>query len=159
MSKGKRFALFGLVLALLVLVWTVFDHRGVVVDQWYLWKLDSNDPGTRQYAEERLGERGSARVISHLMENLREEAQSEFETECVSRSTRILKKIGEKAVPALIQALKDPNSRVRRAALEVLQQMGPEAQGAIPALVDSLTSDPDVAEQVLKKVANLLSRP
>jgi len=55
---------------------------------------------------------------------------------------RALVDIGGPAVPALLEALRDGNCRVRRAAAEVLSRFGGAAEPAVPALAEALT-DPD----------------
>jgi len=55
---------------------------------------------------------------------------------------RALVDIGGPAVPALLEALRDGNCRVRRAAAEVLARFGGAAEPAVPALAEALT-DPD----------------
>jgi HEAT repeat protein len=40
------------------------------------------------------------------------------------------------AVPALVDALRDPDWRVRRSAARALGQIGPAAEAAVPALID-----------------------
>ncbi|MDF0552464.1 HEAT repeat domain-containing protein [Kamptonema sp. UHCC 0994] len=62
-----------------------------------------------------------------------------------------LRKIGEPAIPALIQALGDKNLLVRRSAGEVLGKIG---KPAIPALVQAL-KDSDV--QIRRRAANVLA--
>lgn len=59
-----------------------------------------------------------------------------------------LGKLGSKAkgaVPALIEALKNKNSRytVRRAITEAFVGIGPDAEAAIPALLELLKDDKD----------------
>ena len=66
-------------------------------------------------------------------------------TEKVETATSALGQVGPKpigAVPALIEALRDPDSEVRRGAAGALGQVGPEAIGAVPALIEALR-DPD----------------
>jgi HEAT repeat protein len=55
---------------------------------------------------------------------------------------------GIKAVPKLVQALKDEDPKVRLAAVTVLAEIGPEARAAIPALVNGFgDSDKGVRDQ------------
>jgi len=58
-----------------------------------------------------------------------------------------LAKIGAKAVPALIETLKDESSHVRTDAAFALGEIGPKAQKAIPALAEALK---DKSEDVRK---------
>lgn len=59
------------------------------------------------------------------------------------------------AVPALIDALKDPDEIVRQKAAQALENIGPAAAEALPALTDAL-EDPD--EIVRRCAAVLLKR-
>jgi HEAT repeat protein len=49
------------------------------------------------------------------------------------------------AVPALADALKDPDEDVRFHAAEALGKIGPNAAGAVPALADALNKDRAIA--------------
>ena len=55
------------------------------------------------------------------------------------------------AVPALIQALSDPDRGVRQAAVKALGRIGPGAQAAVPALSRALKkgSGPEAQEAIL----------
>jgi HEAT repeat protein len=69
----------------------------------------------------------------------------------------VLSAIGEPAVPALISALKHPNSTVRELVAEALGNMGPRAKDALPVLAGLLNSEPDrlvrqSVEIALKKI-------
>jgi HEAT repeat protein len=66
-----------------------------------------------------------------------------------------LGRMGPAAVPALIQALQNPDVSVRRKAVEVLGRVGPDAKDAVPELV-KLLDDPD--EDVRKSAARTLGR-
>ena len=48
----------------------------------------------------------------------------------------------DERVRALVEALEDPNARVRYSALEAMAVMGPDARAAVPALAEAL-GDPD----------------
>lgn len=57
-------------------------------------------------------------------------------------ATDSLARIGPAAIPALIDALKDPNAEVRDRAAQALARMGPPARQAVPQLIAAL-QDPD----------------
>jgi len=62
------------------------------------------------------------------------------------------------AYPALTSALKDPNAKVRGAAILGIVRAGPAAKGAVPILQDLKDHDPDpgvrdYAAKALKKIA------
>jgi hypothetical protein len=53
-----------------------------------------------------------------------------------------LSRIGEPAVPALVEALKSPDPNIRQQAADTLARIGPAAANAVPALT-GLLEDPD----------------
>lgn len=61
----------------------------------------------------------------------------------VDRAVRQLVEMGEPAVPALIDALKDPEARVRNAAASALWGLGPKARNAVPSLAEALADNDD----------------
>ena len=73
-----------------------------------------------------------------------------------SSVTDVLVKMGaksDKAIPALIQALKDKSSKFRSSVVDVLCRIGVKANKAIPALKRSLKDkDPDVRERAKKSL-------
>src|SRR5262245_6283433 len=52
-----------------------------------------------------------------------------------------LSRLGQAAVPELIEALKDDDWQVRNQAAEVLGVIGPDAKAAVPALIDVLQEE------------------
>jgi HEAT repeat protein len=71
---------------------------------------------------------------------------------------RVLAKMGPAAVaavPVMVQALADPNRRVRLASVRALGPIGPEATAALPALTQALA---DSSEAVRKAAAEALPR-
>lgn len=57
-------------------------------------------------------------------------------------ATDSLARIGLPAMPALIDALRDPSADVRDRAAQALARIGPPARQAVPSLIDAL-NDPD----------------
>jgi HEAT repeat protein/aminoglycoside phosphotransferase (APT) family kinase protein len=72
---------------------------------------------------------------------------------------RVLGKLGpaaSEAVPAVVQAMVDPNPRIRLAAIRALGQIGPEAESAIPELIQMLVpSAPSFGEAVANALASI----
>ena len=66
-----------------------------------------------------------------------------------------LGRLGEKAVPPLIESLDDPNPLVRYRAARVLSRIGPDAVEAVPALVRHLS---DVDESVRREAARAIGQ-
>jgi HEAT repeat protein len=52
-----------------------------------------------------------------------------------------LARIGDSAVPALIESLADPNPTVRAQAARALARMGPKGHAAVPALILALEDE------------------
>ena len=56
------------VLSVVVLVAAAFALKRPILEQWYLWELDSEDEQERKSAAEKLGEMGSVRAVPHLIQ-------------------------------------------------------------------------------------------
>jgi HEAT repeat protein len=97
--------------------------------------LDSKDEWLRRMAMERLGEMGGKAfpaipVLVKRLEQGDEQAESTLATVC--------KSAGEKAVPALTNALASPLPKLRGTAAEILGEMGPSARASVPHLRERL---------------------
>ena len=68
---------------------------------------------------------------------------------------RAIEEMGEKAVPPLIDAMNQGNTRLRHQAIEILGRIGQEAHAATPHLIDSLT---DSEAQIRRNAAWALGR-
>lgn len=64
----------------------------------------------------------------------------------VNKPMDALIKLGQSAVPSLVQSLKSTDEDIRLQAVEALLLMGPEAEAAAPDLVQLLVHQPDVIE-------------
>ena len=84
--------------------------------------LEDRDSGVRPQATQSLGKMGS-----ETLESMGAEDKEELE--------EALGQIGQEAVPALIQLLKDQHSDVRKYAAETVDKIGPEAKEVVPALI------------------------
>ncbi len=106
-------------------------------------KLTERDPAARERAARRLGQLGelAAPAIGALAEALGDTdvtvrlSVAEALTQIVSRTT------GTEAMPALIAATRDPDERVRLAAIKALHPLDPKVEGA-PAFI-AAARDPD----------------
>ena len=68
--------------------------------------------------------------------------------------TEALVRVGEEATPVLMAALRDERSDIRRWAAGVLEEMGPQAKSALPALRTARTdTDPAVRQTVRRALA------
>jgi hypothetical protein len=79
-------------------------------------------------------------AIARLQENARTQSEQILAEERLMREVagETLVRIGEPAIPALLEALKDENPTVRRWAALVLADLGPAAPNAIGPLMDAL---------------------
>lgn len=67
-----------------------------------------------------------------------------------------LGRIGQPAVPALIEQLRNPDLRMRRQAAEILARIGPEAELAVPALLQALNDpDPDLRKSAIRAIGQI----
>jgi len=89
------------------------------------------------------------RRAADLIEDLRSP-----DAAAVDRAVRQLVEMGEPAVPALIDALKDPEVRVRNAAASALWGLGPKARNAVPTLAEAL-ADGNVRLWAAKALAKI----
>jgi len=67
-----------------------------------------------------------------------------------------LTRIGQPAVPALIEMLDDPKAQLRADAAIALARIGPDARGALPRLIALVQNDPD--ELVRKNAVRALGQ-
>jgi HEAT repeat protein len=142
--KGKRLAIVALLLALVVLIGAGVPLRRLFLEEWYLRELDSKDEATRELALEKLGEMQSARAVPRLMKGLGEAFR-----DINSRATpgyvdlahpfaRALIRIGAPAVPALIEALKDPGNPVHDVSYYALGEIAAQVEATISAIFGAL---------------------
>ena len=104
-----------------------------------LYLLNTTDNRYKKYAIEDLAEFGSyANVaVPQLISFLQED-------DLHIRASHTLVKIGEKSVPPLSELLKHEKLEIRRRAASTLEQIGVQAEAAIPQLIQALEdSDPN----------------
>ena len=65
--------------------------------------------------------------------------------------------LGKRAVPVLIEALKHPETAVRRNAAVVLQSIGKDAEASIPSLLDALKDEDDGVRGVVAETLMAIS--
>jgi HEAT repeat protein len=98
---------------------------------------DDVDVDVRSSAAVALGNIGHQRAVLALIKALEpDEYVRYFASEASGR-------IGEPAVPNLIVALKHTHHDVRRAAASSLGDVGPDAEAAVPALIEATNKDTD----------------
>jgi HEAT repeat protein len=97
-------------------------------------------------------------AITRLQEDARRQSEQLLADERLMREVaeETLVRIGEPAIPALLEALKDESPAVRRWAALVLADLGPAAPGAVGPLMDALADGDEsvrlAAAQALRAV-------
>jgi HEAT repeat protein len=142
-SKGRRTALAAILLAAAAIAGVGAASHPLVLERWWIWKLDSKDFPARLAAAEKLGRMGSLRSIPKLVDLL-EDTDRQVEKfryfTAADRVGEILEGLGTPAVPALSRALRETAGEKeywRRIACRALGRIGgPEA---VAALAERLT--------------------
>src|SRR5437867_5222939 len=118
-------------------------YRGRPTTYWGR-ALRDEDP-TVQVETRKVLKEGGAAAVPVLVELLREgRGSGSAAAEERWTAATLLGQIGPEAraaVPALIEALKDPDPHVRSVAVSALSEVDPKARDAIPALVELLKTD------------------
>ena len=152
-SKGKRLTYLSISLGVLVLAIAGFALKDKAVEQWYLWKLESEDEAERKVAAARLGEMRSVRAVARLTELFRIEP---IEEPHLPYSARALVKIGKPAVPALCNLLGEQHYTNRRDFIWTIGAIGEKAEAAVPYLIHSLEDEDWVVRQTTAEVLGLI---
>lgn len=115
-------------------------------------QLRSPDLRTRVAAANALAGLGpSAREATSALLNALARRNSEIEFErAVSKA---MKAIGPAAVPQLVEVLRGGGAQARFHAAAALSRLGPDAAGALSALIEALESDPDMSVRSSAAVA------
>jgi hypothetical protein len=71
-------------------------------------------------------------------------------------ASQALAGLGAESVEALVQLLSDPRPRIRRWAAQVLGQVGPQAQEAIPALIDAMSDEDEGVRTQVRQALDLI---
>lgn len=150
-SNKKVIVVSVAVVGIAVFVTAGFALRRPILEQWYLWKLESEDVDERKYAAERLAEMASVRAIPRLIELFQRETKRKgvVSVALVALPT-IARAIGEsgseakEAVSALVEALEDESQLLRVQSAGSLAEIGHKAKDAIPALIKRIKEDEDL---------------
>jgi len=115
--------------------------------------LDDTDMGTRSLAAQGLALIGipAAKKLADKLSNPN--------TQSRDAAAFGLKMLGKKAVPALIEILRTDNNYARSKAAWLLGRIGPDAQSAIPALVNALDVKDERAMHVIAEAIDLIAPP
>ncbi len=153
---GRIFAWSSVGLCCVVLVigvWTSYDTLRAI---WHSRGLDSTDVAAVISAAEKLAEIGSVQAIPPLLEALKKSRRSretgpvsdpmgDIEPSLEGALRNISAKSGRASVPRLVEGLQDDDWYIRELSAELLGELGPEGEIAVPALKDALTDESRVA--------------
>ena len=162
-------ALGAVVVGAVVIVWTGLAFQQKVLEQRYLWKLESSEEGDKELAAEKLGQMRSRRAIPQLVEILRRASTQPGAVRSVTFSPdggrifvalrdgltemripshvrshysyRALVRIGRPAVPALLRLLEDKAVWNRLAAAAALTEIDPQEYDEVPFFRETLEVD------------------
>jgi vesicle coat complex subunit len=103
--------------------------------------LSDEDARIRSAAVQTLGDIADPSAVPHLLQIVNHERDGNIRWQ----ATGALTKMGQAAVPGLVQALSDEDWKVRRSACEALWAMAEPS--AVPGLIKALTDPNDVVRQ------------
>ena len=138
MNPRRRLTIVTGGVGMAVLAIACFVAKDKLVEQWYLWKLRSGDEHEQRTAVQHLGELRSVAAVPELLALFRTKNRSRSFSPDDQHLRRALVKIGEPAVPGLIELSRDHRSSVRSAAWSVVGSMGP---AAVPHLAETLEQE------------------
>ena len=160
----------------LVLVVAGFAGREMFLEQYWMWKLDSEDANDRRTATEQLGEMRSIRAIPQLVKILRQSIKEErieslgsaepfisgragglFQSRppALRYSAHALMQIGPPAVPGLIELFDIDPKRARLTVDPILMSIGRVTSHELPLLTRLLAHE---SAHVRKKAIIALQR-
>ena len=142
-AKGRRTAITAIVLGAAVLAAAGAASQTLLLERWWMWKLDSEDLPARLDAAEKLGRMGSRRSIPKLVQLLQDsdgQMEKTRDFALAGRVADIIAGLGLPAAPVLARALVETAGEKkswRRCACRALGRIdGPEAVAALAACLD-----------------------
>jgi HEAT repeat protein len=144
--RGRRVTWWITGLGLLVLLACGILFKDWVLEEWYLYKLESGDIEEQKAAVQKLAEMGSTRAIPGFIRLLQWPSQS---PQLRTPAANALRRIGAPAVPALTTALENENEGIRLLAVDTLGKMGAEQAGAkavVPVLIERLNDESETVQ-------------
>jgi len=126
----------------------IAQTNGEAVVPTLIKALDNDDPMVQATAVTTLGLQGddalpALRKIAALAVTTPEEGQRIQVIRSAQQAVMTLDPEGETAVPLLLKALKNPDEKVRLAAVQFLGLYGPKTKSVVPGLIESLTDESD----------------
>ena len=161
--KGRRLTYLTISLGVLVLLIAGYAFKDRAVEQWYLWKLESEDEQSRYDAVMKLAEMGAVGAVPAVLKILGTPSVEKYPSSTGLSPVDMLffdllklkSFAGKRSVPYLVMAL-DDKGRVPYLSALLLRRLGPQARGAIPALTTALHHESELvrhaAADALKKI-------
>jgi HEAT repeat protein len=134
-QRGKFTAFSAMLLAAGLIIVAAYQLRNQILAQFYLGRIDSEDPALRKGAIENLGELRSGRAASRLI--LLALEKDPLQAEAIEALRKIGPGIPSRALEPLATGLSSETTAVWKQAFKVLERLGP---AGTPALLDLLGS-------------------
>ncbi len=158
------------VLSIAVLVASGFALKPAILEQWYIWKLESEAEESRYDAVKKLAEMGAVGAVPAILKILGRPSvvknPSSYSTGLSPREMlffylfKLISVAGKRSVPYLVPALDDEGWYVARSAALLLGGIGPHARGAIPALTTALRHESEsVRNAAARALQNIHGEP
>ncbi len=144
---GRIFAWSSVGLCAVVLVIGVWTSSDILRTTWHARGLDSTDVTEVSRAAETLAEIGSVHAIPHLLEAVKKSRRSrvdllrDIEPSLKGALRRIAAESGRASVSRLVEGLHDDDWYIRELSAELLGELGPQGEVAVPALKNALTDE------------------
>jgi hypothetical protein len=141
-AGGKRVAITAAMIGIATIALTAFLGRDRIAEECWLWKLSKAASELEEIrAIKRLGELRSARAVPIFFQRFsfpekgRENLIPAVEDEVVNATLEAVMRIGGSALPHLIRGIDDQRFWVREISYPCLEQLGPQAEAALPAII------------------------
>jgi len=175
--KGKRIAIALTTIGVATVVAAGVAMKDLIQEEWYIYKLWSNDENQIAKAANALGDLGSVRAVPKLINlsiwsanyegifydnpgiSLISRGHSKYSFWIRRPACEAIKKIGLKCVPFLVFLLSSNNQDQRIAAAFALGEIGKDSISAIPTLKETLLkADDELREICIDSINKILNK-
>ena len=164
-GSSKKVVVYAVaVFGIAVLVASGFALKRPILEQWYIWQLESEEEQSRYDAAVKLSKMGVVGAVPGILKTLGRASEWKYPISSGLPPREMLffylwkltSVAGKRSVPCLVTALDDEGWYVARSAALLLGSIGSNARGAIPALTTALRHESesvrDAAADALKKI-------